>query len=276
MLFYYIILSFSYQSFTDKIQTQIYSGKAGEELEIFTPNSPFLILISYIDLSKTTIKIASPLQSNSVEIGSQRSFFFPKGKSKLIIQFKKTSDVIINYASITENICLDGISVIANETYEINIESSFVDKCYFFAFASYKHQFKVIENGLQSGSMLCAFHESTNGNAYQRYQKGNPADPSFIPDDGSQSPWLFRFTKLQKSESHDFIKISLQAPAISSISSHTTSFVGSPTKFDEPPIAEYHQKWWIPIVGSIAPTFLLITWIYTFLHLFRKRNTTMI
>lgn len=279
MFFYYIIFSLSYESFADKIQTQTYSGQSGEELEIFTPCSPLIAIISYIDISKTDVKIASPLQNSPIDIGSSRSFYFPKGKSKFIIHFKEQSSIVINYASISTDICLNGISVIVNETHELNIDfssSSFVDKCYLFAFASNKHQFKVTENNLQPGSTLCAFHESSNGAAYQCYHKGNPTDPSFIPGDGSISPWLFRYTKLQASEESDSIKISLRAPVISTISSDTTSFVGLPTKFEEPPITKYNKKWWIPIVGSIAPTFLLISWIYTFIILFKKRNATII
>lgn len=278
MIFYLAILCASYESFADKIQTQTYSGKSGEELEIFTPNSPCLVTISSIDLSKTEVKIAYPLQSTPSEIISDRSFFFPKGKSKFIIKFKEQSSIIFNYASISEGFCSSGISVIINETFEININSSnsLIDKCYFYAFASFKHRFKVTENSLQSGSTLCAFHESINGNAYQCYQKGNPTDPSFIPNDGSTSPWLFRFTKSQVSDLASSIKISLQAPKISTITSDTVSFVGTPTYFDAPPIGNYHKKWWMPIIGSVAPTFLLISWIYTFIHLFKKRNVTVI
>ena len=280
MIFLYIIFCISYQSFTEKIETQTYSGHPGDKLEIFTPNNPFLATISYIDSSKTTIEVSSPLQSTPLSISSNRAFYFPKGKSKFIIYFKEQSSIIFNYASIPEGMCSDGISIIVNETFELNINinsSSFVDKCYFYAFASTKHRFMVIENKLDSDSSLCAFNELINGNPYQCYQKGNPVYPSFIPTSGSFSPWMLRYTaKSQSLDKKGSIKISLQAPAITSISSDLTSFIGSPFKYDEPPIGKYHKKWWIPVIGSIAPTFLLIAWIYTLLHLLKKRNSTIV
>lgn len=279
-MLFVIIISFcsSYQSFSDKIRTQIFSGRPGEVLEIFAPNNPFLATISYLDSSKTLVEVASPLQSAPIDIKSNRTFFFPKGKSKFKIKFKEQSNIIFNYASIPEGICSDGISVIINETYELLINSqSNLDKCYFFAYPSTEHRFKVIKNELETDATLCAYSDSMSGSPYQCYQKGNPIDPSFIPNDGSLSPWIFRF--IAKTNYHDkanIIKILLQAPPIYSNPIGFSSFIGAPTKYDEPIIGKYHKKWWIPILGSIAPTFLLIAWIYTFLHLIKKRNASVV
>lgn len=275
VLSFFVSFIFAYQSFPEKIRTEIISGKANEELEYYTPSTRFILTITSYDSSKTEIYVASPSQSSLLEIGEARAFYFPYGNSKLIIKFIQDSSIIVNYASLTDTICSSGINVIINETNTAIIDASeqLIDKCYFFAYASERHQYKVTANGLLEGSRICTYHDFINENPYSCYSEGTSISSSFEPGGGSKSPWLLRLTTTSEASTSKSNQITFELRATIINNSYTpATYFGEPQRFNQPLIDKYHQKIWIPIIGAISPLFLLISWLYTFIHLYRKRS----
>ncbi|OHS95887.1 hypothetical protein TRFO_10298 [Tritrichomonas foetus] len=271
----FVFLGASYISFPERVQTQTFSGKSGEQLEIFTPSIHFVAAVTYFDPQKTSIFVASPSQSPLENIGSDRAFYFPYGNSKIVLNFIKDSEVVINFAAIPSTACRSGIEVIINESHKLDIVASenLVDRCYFFAYPSDKHRFKVVENRLKQGTKLCTFHDYVNDNPYSCYTVGSSTSTAYEPGGGSSAPWIFRLTTGSETDISptNSIHVDLLATIKKEEYRPVEPFIGQPKRFNQPVVDKYYKKWWIPVVGAISPLFLLISWVVTFVKLLSKR-----
>lgn len=269
----FTILIYSYQAFPDGIHTQIIQGKAGQTIDYYTSYLPFILSISFIDPSKANIQTSSPSQKAPVQLGSGRSFYFPEGQTKLIFYFSEDSSIIINYATISNSFCTDGIETIMNSTFYLHLDSSNqpIDKCFMFSYASEQHSFKVVKNSLKTNSSLCLYNDFFGNNAFQCFTEGTAIDDDFRPGGGSRSPWILRYTS-RAQEIESSIQIQLKAPLIDETLIEPTSYIGKPLKFSIPEVAQFHRKFWIPIIGSIPSIFLFGSSVATFVLLWRKRS----
>lgn len=261
-----------YYDFKDKISSLKYTSNGAETVAFYTGMSRTVVVLTAVDKTKARVYVASPSQSELVET-TDTSFDFRYGNSKIVIEFIDTTSVHFGYATIPAAVCMgEDITVVTQPEYQhkYTVSGSLIDKCFMYAVPSSKMAYKVDNNGLKGSMKLSVYHEHINDNLYASYGKDQAADVSFIG--ASSSPWILRFTSMANEKESGTLDFSLKGPIDELFNEiPLKSYEGPPKVYSKPPEAIVDKKWWIPVIQSFAPGFLIVSWLYTIVVLLKKQ-----
>lgn len=256
----------------DGIRSIEYELKAGSSTSFFTPNQKFLIAFTRFDEDSAVAYIASPFNAKDQLVNIKTPLFFPSGNSKITV--KATKDTVIKLATLSmpsEMSCVDGIKTVVDE-YELGkvnmeVNKQNMDTCLFFACDTNEHIYTVTENNLKGKSTMKTYRYKINSNAFDSYTSAGEKNNTISSD----NPWFFRLTSTSDSaEKGGKIVIDITANKDSGVNEkYLKKFDGTPKTYTLIESNQY-SKWYIPILGSVAPIILLVSFVYTFANLYQK------
>lgn len=256
----------AYLSLTKDIVQTRRCGKANEQIDFFAPlKNKFLFVINAID-NDIDMDVHSPTTGEAQKLSPKavNSLYFPDGNGKVTFNFKKDG-ACVNVASAGIPICASGISVVTKTGFskKFNVSRN-ADFCIFYAPASNDTSYDISTN---IGDDHIYVYNSVFDNVFTNDFHGEYKYTST----GTNNAWLFRYMSgpsekdFNDSEEKGF-KIYFK---VNGIDPNALSNDGQPSSFAAT-TSGVSKNAFFPIFGSICPIILLVSWIFTFIHLYRK------
>lgn len=205
-----------------------------------------------------------------------------KGLQNIIntVKLQPGSTVVVNatkgyakiaYLAVDENKCHSGLSVTTQHSFvfdpSVSQNSEF---CLLYAPATPNLRFNVLKATMDDRfDSLTIFHEKVNDIWYDRYETiENPSGWSAI----SERPWFLKFSvvRYKGNENSASVVVHLNSTEMKVENELIYTEVPQLVASSALEIVTSHEIL-IPIIGCVTPTLLLLSWVYAFWRLNRKR-----
>ena len=250
-----------------------YQLKSSEAFSFYTPNQKYLVALTKIDKDATSIYVASPFNGNLEEVTDGRPLYFPSGNSKIVIKPKKDTEIKFATVSIPSKVsCIDGIRTIIDEydntSIKLSVNKSGTDYCMFYACDTKEHYYKISENNLLGESKIMAYRYDISSNAFESYTSKGELQ-KYVSSD---NPWFYRLTSSSnENEVGANILLEIYGKKDNANEEQLQKYNGYP-KTCKLTNSNQYSKWYLPILGSVAPIILLVSFVYTFFNLYGKES----
>jgi hypothetical protein len=217
-----------------------------------------------------TPAITNPTAENLIINASPRHNVVIEAEGKGLVQMA--------YVILSEDQCSSGVELVTNRTFtwsvwQQRIEASF-EKCLLFSPASRYLRYNVRLSQMDNRFDCVTIHQTRVGSRwYDRYETmENPSGWS----SGSDVPWFFKFTVKRENGivgKDVSLEIDMTSDTMEFRDMIETSILGvKAPKIDPGDEGKviFRAEWVIPVVGCIAPSLLLVSWIFAFRNLYSK------
>ena len=274
MFFFLFSFCFSLEEITKQLPHDIdifeYTATTETSVTILTPRRYDFVITLLAKSGDVQIQYAYPVGTPAVDYSMDSlAYRFLQGDAEIKLTMKKDSYVKFAYASLLRGQC---------ETFEVNTKSPYnysltatgkvQNHCIFFSPMRTNVEYIINFNvsGESTTPLISVYHEEmVHGITYASFPSGKEGSSRVLASD---RPFIFKFTtglsqfgdlRVELTEGKDAPQFSLEEYEV------------EPTNIAGAALGHLPTNYWLPIIGCAPAALLLVSWIYGYSRVIRKR-----